>query len=317
MLTRRALLSRPTLAAACAAAGSLVTAGYATAFEPHRVQVRRYRVCPPPWPAGLRLRIAVLTDFHAHPRCMGADAITEVVARTNALEPDLTVLLGDYGSQSRGAVPFETVAERLSGLRAKRGIYAIQGNHDWGDDRAALRRGHGPTRAERALRAAGIVFLENAAVRLDVPAPLWLVGIESEATPGRPLAPDPLDRQRSRILAQALRDVPADGAAILLAHEPDLFATGLDPRVALTLSGHTHGGQVRILGWSPWIPSRYGLRYAHGHIVEGDRDLIVSSGLGSHFVAGRPLRLGIPPEIAVVDLGRDETGAAHAAGSPG
>ncbi|MGU3287121.1 metallophosphoesterase [Methylobacterium mesophilicum] len=306
MLTRRALLSRPTLAAACAAAGSLATAGYATAFEPHRVQVRRYRVCPPPWPAGLRLRIAVLTDFHAHPRCMGADAITEVVARTNALEPDLTVLLGDYGSQSRGAVPFETVAERLSGLRAKRGVYAIQGNHDWGDDRAALRRGHGPTRAERALRAAGIVFLENAAVRLDVPVPLWLVGIESEATPGRPLAPDQLDRQRSRILARVLRDVPADGAAILLAHEPDLFATGLDPRVALTLSGHTHGGQVRILGWSPWIPSRYGLRYAHGHIVEGRRHLIVSAGLGSHFVAGRPLRLGIPPEIVMVYLGFPE-----------
>ncbi|QEE42317.1 MULTISPECIES: metallophosphoesterase [unclassified Methylobacterium] len=319
MLTRRALLSRPTLAAACAAAGSLAMAGYATAFEPHRVQVRHYRLCPPRWPAGLRLRIAVLTDFHAHPRCMGVDAITEVVARTNALEPDLTVLLGDYGSQSRGAVPFETVAGCLSGLQAKRGLYAIQGNHDWGDDRVALWRGHGPTRSERALRAAGIVFLENAAVRLDVPTPLWLVGIESEATPGRPLAPDQLDRQRSEILAQVLRGVPADGAAILLAHEPDLFATGLDPRIVLTLSGHTHGGQVRILGWSPWIPSRYGLRYAHGHIVESERDLIVSAGLGSHFVAGRPLRLGIPPEIVVVDLGapdRDDTRATLTVGSP-
>ena len=85
-----------------------------------------------------------------------------------------------------------------------------------------------------------------------------------------------------------------------------MFATGLDPRIALTLTGHTHGGQVRILGWSPWIPSRFGLRYAHGHIVEGRRHLIVSAGLGSHFVAGRPLRFGIPPEIVLVELGFPE-----------
>jgi hypothetical protein len=81
----------------------------------------------------------------------------------------------------------------------------------------------------------------------------------------------------------------------------------------LTLSGHTHGGQVRILGWSPWIPSRYGLRYAYGHMVEAGRDLIVSAGLGSHFVAGRPLRLGIPPEIVVVDLGAFPEGDAKPA----
>ncbi|KNY19070.1 metallophosphoesterase [Methylobacterium sp. ARG-1] len=314
MLTRRTLLSRPTWIAACAAAGSLAGAGYATAVEPHRVQVTRYRVCPSRWPAGLTMRVAVLTDFHAHPRCMGADAIADVVARTNALAPDLTVLLGDYGSQHPGAVPFEVVADRLRGLHAPKGVYAIQGNHDWGDDPVALRRGHGPTRAERALRAAGIAVLENAAIRLDVPGPVWLAGLESEATPGRAKAPDRLDRQRSEILAQALRNVPAEGAVLLLAHEPDLFATGLDPRVALTLSGHTHGGQVRILGWSPWIPSRYGLRYAYGHIVEAQRDLIVSAGLGSHFLAGRPLRLGAPPEIVVVDLGRPDDAETEADG---
>jgi predicted MPP superfamily phosphohydrolase len=312
MLTRRTLLSRPTWIAACAAAGSLAGAGYATAVEPHRVQVTRYHVCPPRWPAGLTMRVAVLTDFHAHPRCMGADAIADVVARTNALAPDLTVLLGDYGSQHPGGVPFEVVADRLRFLHAPKGVYAIQGNHDWGDDPAALRRGHGPTRAERALQAAGIAVLENAAIRLDVPGPVWLAGLESEATPGRAQAPDRLDRQRSEILARALRDVPAEGAILLLAHEPDLFATGLDPRVALTLSGHTHGGQVRILGWSPWISSRYGLRYAYGHIVEAQRDLIVSAGLGSHFLAGRPLRLGAPPEIVVVDLGRPDDAGTQA-----
>ncbi|MDP4006384.1 metallophosphoesterase [Methylobacterium sp. NEAU K] len=107
-----------------------MSAGYATAFEPHRVQDTNYRLSPQGWPPGLRLRIAVLTDFHAHPRCMGEAEIAAVVARTNALAPDLTVLLGDYGSQSTGPLPFETVANILRDLTAPKGVYAIQGNHD-------------------------------------------------------------------------------------------------------------------------------------------------------------------------------------------
>ncbi|MDP4024008.1 metallophosphoesterase [Methylobacterium sp. NEAU 140] len=309
MLSRRALLSQPALSAALAAAGGLAGTGYAIAVEPHRVRVAAYRPDLPGWPAGTRLRIAVLTDFHAHPRCMGEAAIAAVVARTNALMPDLTVLLGDYGSQDRGGVPVETVAGLLRGLSAPLGVHAIQGNHDWGDDRAARRRGHGPTRTERALRAAGLPVLENAAVPLDAAAGLWLAGIESEEVPGAPRDPRALDRHRLAVLARILAPVPPGDRVILLAHEPDLFAAGLDPRVALTLSGHTHGGQVRLLGFAPWIPSRYGTRYAQGHVVEGGRHLIVSAGLGAHFVAGVPLRLGAPPEIVVVDLGGSDATA--------
>jgi uncharacterized protein len=287
-------------------AGSLMTAGYAVAFEPHRVQVTTYRISPPQWPHGVRLRIAVLTDFHAHPRCMGETEIAAVVARTNEFAPDLTVLLGDYGSQNPAPVPIETIAGLLRDLSATKGIYAIQGNHDWGDDRDARRRGHGPTRAERALRSVGISFIENTAVRLDLPGPLWLAGLESEETPRVPRPWDQFDRHRLSTLNRTLRDVPPGEPVILLAHEPDIFALDINPQVVLTLSGHTHGGQIRILGWSPWIPSRYGLRYAYGHVVERGRDLIVSAGLGSHFVAGRPLRFGAPPEIVIIDLGQSD-----------
>jgi hypothetical protein len=283
-----------------------MTAGYAMAFEPHRVQVTTYRLSPRGWPSGQRLRIAVLTDFHAHPRCMGEAEIAAVIARTNALAPDIIVLLGDYGSQERGPVPLDAVVSILRDLTAPKGVYAIQGNHDWGDDREARRRGQGPTRAERALKAAGVSFLENTAVQLDLPAPLWLAGLESEYTPLVPKGYEQFDRYRLRTLDRTLRDVPSGESVILLAHEPDIFALDLDPRVVLTLSGHTHGGQIRILGWSPWIPSRYGLRYAYGHIVEQGRDLVVSAGLGSHFIAGRPVRLGAPPEIVIVDLGQPD-----------
>ena len=91
-----------------------------------------------------------------------------------------------------------------------------------------------------------------------------------------------------------------DGApVILLAHEPDIF-TRVPARVSLTLSGHTHGGQVRLFGYSPVVPSRYGNRYAYGHIVEDDRNLVVSGGLGCSIM---PVRFGVPPEILEIQVG--------------
>ncbi len=71
-------------------------------------------------------------------------------------------------------------------------------------------------------------------------------------------------------------------------------------RVALTLSGHTHGGQVRLFGYSPLVPSRFGNRFAYGHVREGGRDIVISGGLGCSIL---PVRLGVPPEITVIELG--------------
>ena len=85
----------------------------------------------------------------------------------------------------------------------------------------------------------------------------------------------------------------------MLAHEPDVFPRVPD-RVAVTLSGHTHGGQVRLLGYSPVVPSRFGNRYAYGHVREDGRHLIVSGGLGCSIL---PVRFGMPPEIVIVELG--------------
>jgi predicted MPP superfamily phosphohydrolase len=72
-------------------------------------------------------------------------------------------------------------------------------------------------------------------------------------------------------------------------------------RVALTLAGHTHGGQIRLpLIWPAFVPSKYGARYAYGHIVEDGKHMIVSGGLGTSFI---PARLGVPPEVVQVVLG--------------
>jgi predicted MPP superfamily phosphohydrolase len=149
--------------------------------------------------------------------------------------------------------------------------------------------------ARRELEAVGIPVLENDAVRLDKDGrPFWLLGLGDQlALLGQPVTGvDDLDGT----LAKLTDDAPA----ILLAHEPDIFPQVPD-RVALTLSGHTHGGQVRILGYSPVVPSYYGNRYAYGHVVENDRHLIVSGGLGTSIM---PVRFGVPPEIVHLTLGR-------------
>jgi hypothetical protein len=97
----------------------------------------------------------------------------------------------------------------------------------------------------------------------------------------------------------ALASVPPGEPVVLLSHDPDVFPHVPD-RVALTLAGHTHGGQVAIpLLRRPAIPSAYGERYARGHVVEDGRHLYVSSGLGT---SGLPLRLLAPPEIVVLEL---------------
>jgi len=95
-------------------------------------------------------------------------------------------------------------------------------------------------------------------------------------------------------LALATDDAPI----VLMAHEPDIFPRVPD-RVALTVCGHTHGGQVRLIGYAPIVPSKFGDRYVYGHIVEEGRNLVVSGGLGC---SGLPLRFGSPPEIVMIEL---------------
>ena len=86
---------------------------------------------------------------------------------------------------------------------------------------------------------------------------------------------------------------------LLLSHDPDVFPRVPD-RVALTLSGHTHGGQVEVpLVSRGWIPSRFGERYAGGHVVERGRHLVVSRGVGNSRL---PIRLGVPPEVWLLTL---------------
>jgi predicted MPP superfamily phosphohydrolase len=274
-----------------------------------RLRVARYSLFPRGWPDGLRLKIAALADLHACEPWMGAERIADIVAQTNALNPDLIVLLGDYVAGHRWVLgPMESCAwaEPLAALRAPLGVHAILGNHDWWHDRAVQRAGKGPPFPRQALEDAGIRVYENDVARIGKSGQaFWLAGLGDQLA----FAPSHRQRPNGRVgvddLGGTLAKVTDGAPLILLAHEPDIVRR-VPERVSLMLSGHTHGGQVRLLGWSPVSPS--GRRLTYGHVR--DRcDLIVSGGLGCSII---PVRIGVPPEIVLVSLGQEEL-----AGEPG
>ncbi len=287
-ITRRDLL----IGAGATAATGLGLSSYAFAIEPgFRLVVARHTVRSPAWPKRHPpLRIGVIADLHACDPWMSVDRIEQIVARTMKHEPDVIVILGDIAAGLRNfrtrAVEPEEWAVPLSRLRAPLGVHAVLGNHDWWTDVDAVRFG---------LSRAGIPVYENDAIRLSTRRrQFWLAGLgdqiayqTSEGFRGLDDLPGTLD------------SIQEDAPVILLAHEPDIFVDVPD-RVAITLAGHTHGGQIRLPGLgSPVVPSAYGQRFAYGHIVENDRHMVVSGGLGCSIL---PVRFGVPPEITLVTL---------------
>ena len=201
---------------------------YAGWVEPRRLVVRDMRLALPRWPAALAgLRVGVLTDLHAGVLHAGEDAIARWVERMNAEAPDLVLLGGDFTDAhwlfGRRLSP-ERIAERLAALEAPLGRVAVLGNHDW--------KAFG-LHMWTALAGAGIPVLENDAIAFDAPGGrLHVAGLADV-------------RYRRPNVARALAGLPANEPVIALAHDPDVFPF-VPARVALTVSGHTHGGQVAI-----------------------------------------------------------------------
>jgi predicted MPP superfamily phosphohydrolase len=262
--------------------------------------VTRYRLSPPQWPADFKLNIAVIADLHACDPWMSLERIHSIVERTNSLNADIIVMLGDYVAGHRKVtrfIPASEWAPVLARLKAPLGVHAILGNHDWWEDKDVQREGKGTTIARRALEASGIPVYENDARRLSKGGrPFWLAGLGDQLAyvPARRFRP--VRRIGVDDLGATLAKVTDDAPVVLLAHEPDV-ARRVPSRVALQLSGHTHGGQVRLFGWSPVSPSGPQLTYGH---IRMNCDVVVSGGLGCSIM---PFRLGVPPEIVLVSLG--------------
>lgn len=263
-------------------AAGLALVTWAVIVEPRRMVVRRQALELPSWPAELDgLRLVLLADLHAGAPQIDAGRVRRIVARVNALRPDLVVVLGDVVDHTvRGghAPAPELVAEALGGLRARHGALAVLGNHDWLFDGERVRR---------ALQGAGLAVLEDEARPLPVDGvALWIAGLADL-------------QEREPDIDAVLAEVPPGAPVLLLSHNPDVFPQ-VPARVALTVSGHTHGGQVDLPGLrGRAIPSRFGDRYSRGHVVEGGRHLFVTSGVGTSRL---PIRLGRPPEAVLLVL---------------
>lgn len=242
------------------------------------------------------LRIAVLADLHVCNPWTPLASLGRIVAATNALGADLIVIAGDFIVDRRmpaRAVPAARIVEVLAALRAPLGVAAVLGNHDWSDCALALSTGFARNSVAEALGRSAIRLLPNEALRIEHgDGAFWLVGIDSQQARKHQRLPGFHDADR------AFAGVPQGAPAILLAHEPDYFASA-DTRAFLQISGHTHGGQMNLAGWRPMTPSAHGSRYGWGHVREGGRHLIVSGGVG---YSGLPLRLFQPPEITLVTL---------------
>jgi hypothetical protein len=270
-------------AAALLGAGAVAALGaYALLVEPRRVRVRRVELRLDRWPRVYDgFKLALIADLHAGTPHVGVDRVEQVAALADREGPDLVALLGDFVDDEAAfsdAVRPADVARALARIRAPLGRVAVLGNHDWRTGGEAVRA---------ALRGAGIPVLENEARLLrDARTPLWVAGL-ADAT------------ERVPDVAAALAPVPEDAALIVLSHDPDLFPSVPD-RAALTVSGHTHGGQVSIPLLRPRVtPSLFGDRYVAGHVEEGGRHLFVSRGVGT---STWPLRFRSPPEVVVLTL---------------
>ncbi|MBI3405938.1 MAG: metallophosphoesterase [Acidobacteria bacterium] len=215
-------------------------------------------------------RIVHLTDIH-HGLYVPLQTVIDAVELANDLDPDLVVLTGDFVTYSRAYI--EPVSAILGGLRARHGIYAVLGNHDFrvGADEVA-----------RALRRDGIEVLRNRNTVLNRRGEtVHLAGID--------------DLGYRADLPRALRGVPERAPSILLSHNPGIIRRAAHCGVSLVLSGHTHGGQLRL----PLVGNIYGSKEKRKRFVEGwDRlgptQIYVSRGVGTIVL---PWRFRCPAEI--------------------
>ena len=281
---RRAFLRTAAISSVGAAAAFGATGAREAYGDP---EITRRTLAFPDLPASLDgLRLAHLSDLHSGP-LVGPDLVRRWRDLTARERPDLLLITGDLVD----SVPEELapVIEAFQDFPAPLGTYAVLGNHDYFDD---------PRPIWRDLQAAGIRCLENASALVQRGGgTLALMGLQ-----------DPMARNgRFRRMvfgpgprpAEAARDLPADAFRLCLNHRPSEWERALEAGARLTLSGHTHGGQINPI---PGVSSAHliGPR-TEGLYREGEDLLYVSRGLG---VVGLPLRIGARPEIAILTLKR-------------
>ncbi|MFT3898017.1 MAG: metallophosphoesterase [Thermomonas sp.] len=265
------------------AAGLLAVMVQGFVIEPGELVERDYTLAPRGWPGTCDgLRIDVVADTHTGSPRNGLDHFDEVVQRLANDDSRAVLMAGDYVILKvllGKYVPATEVARHLEPLVAKKPVYAVLGNHDWWKGGPAVRD---------AFAAAGVHMIDNHAEEVSLgDCRFWLVGL-GDAVEGHP------------DIAGAFAQVHGDAPAVALTHEPSLFPR-IPARAALTVAGHTHGGQVQLWPRTLFGEERFdprSNRLSGVYDVDG-RLLFVTPGIGTSIV---PMRLGVPPEISRLTL---------------
>ncbi len=257
-------------------AGSVLGAyTYGSVVERHLLTTEKITVALPGLaPSMSGLRVVQISDLHLYPST-GPDMIERTVRAVNAMEPDLTVITGDFITQLGDASG--ELSEILKALKARLGVYGVLGNHDcW----------HNPSRVVEDINRAGVKMLVNGGEKiLDKSAPLWIGGTDS-VWAGKPDLTRALPKEK----------LPT----VLLVHEPD-YADNVSQtgHSLLQLSGHSHGGQVRVPMVGAPVTVTWGRKYVRGKFNIGNVQLYVNRGIGC---TGKGVRFASPPEITEVTL---------------
>jgi predicted MPP superfamily phosphohydrolase len=252
---------------------------YSWQVEPRRLRITRLRLAVPDLPPAFEgYRIAHLSDLHLGVT-MNQRRLPDLVCAANRENADLLAITGDFATGHRDHL--EKMEGTLADLRARDGVWACLGNHDYH---------YGAAQVEAMVCGAGIGLLRNAHTVIVRGADRLVVAGIDDVLWGVPN------------LGAALNGIPDGSPIILLAHEPDFARiAAADPRITLQLSGHTHGGQVRLPGIGALILPMFGHVYPFGAYRAGTLALYVTAGTGT---AQLVMRFNCRPEIALITLAR-------------
>lgn len=268
-----------------AATGIAALAADSLLVDPNFPQVVERRITLRRWPQTLNgFRIALLSDFHYDPT-FSIHPLRAAIPKMRALNPDLIVLTGDFVSlpvfskrDAKAAMAAYPCAELLRQMKAPHGLWAVLGNHDFYTD---------PFRVAEALHSNQIRLLENSSAPIEANgARFWLAGVTDVLS-------------QTADLNATLHGVPSNEATILLAHEPDYADYVSRFPVDLQLSGHSHGGQVRLPLLPPLYLPELAKKYIAGFYRIGPLSLYTNRGLGT---VGLPVRFDCAPEITLLTL---------------
>ena len=244
---------------------------YAFIIEPNMLTVTHYEINDKDLSG---IKIVLVGDFHIKPH--QEKRLSKVVNLVNNQKPDIVLSIGDFvsGHQENMTMPIEDIVNQLKNIKSKYGFYTVLGNHDWWQ---------GGEHIKEILCKNGLIVLENSNRTIQInQKKIYISGVDDMTT-------------RETDITTALENTKHP--TILLSHNPDIFPY-VPQMVNLTLAGHTHGGQVRLPIVGALItPSYYGDLYSQGLIIENNKRMIVTKGIGNSIL---PVRFNCFPEIVVI-----------------